>query len=1072
MKKRTKLFSLVLALILALSTLAILPASAENATATGWDGSQSLQPMGSGTEEDPYLIATAANLKWLRDSMPAADASKYQPSGANYGEKESLGLLYGVYEGKFFKQIADIDLNGKTLNSIGFYTNFVADSEGNDRRINAFGGTYDGNGYSIKNGTISASNTGHGLNTNWGNGLFGVIYGATIKNLTLDGLTVNGWGITGALVGISLHNSSAVAGSRDDKINTITNCHVKNTTVNVKNPGKDTKSEEWVASGAMVGYAFGCNISYCTCDADITAPGNYRRLGGIAGLAGADTVIDHCVFTGSLTLDVATLANSQESGYGGIVGSVMPSGIGSANLSTKGTLKVTNCYNSGTFTVNGTATAGIAICWGGIVGSTNQLIYVTGDSAETPAYIIENCYNLWAATWDLLNLTADGNNRRVGGILGSSWHFANKTNSTMWIKDCTSVTVPAAAYEGTNEYRYQTNKTNAATGERYPATVISGVPNVERTTEAIGVETAKIDAAIAAAALPASTVLETATKPVGDGTANAPYIVESAANLVWLREQVANGTEDASAYYIQIADIDLNGRTIYPIGESTAKPFKGVYDGKGYSIKNGIITTRTQNHAFDLNTATGLFGVIAGATVRGIILDKVTVEGYGATGGIVGYAWANLTGVGTAGYNKIQNCKVTHSCLIHAFVPVGSETYGGDYNGNGRAGGIVGTAHATVVDACVNEANVIVPAQFNLAGGIGGVVGFGAAITNCTNSGNILYDASKYKVSSELGFGGIVGFIAPYGPDAAAKGSVSIQNCVNSGALFTTGTKGSSLYFGGILGGANTLTAGATYTIDHCYNTNTTNYLSATGSDYRVGGLVGSYWLGNGNNCETLNIANSYSVTMNGSTTGYKGNNEYRAQFNNKPSSGKVCIQIGLSDDTFTDAPTSATYPANATVGTKTASEMADAIAAVNSAITSAQTAAYHGSALISYKGYQSTAPADGKVDLRLVFGVDVPENELENYSRIHVYAIGSSNYESLETTKVYTSIQGTKADNSPVTYTASEFGTEYLAALKVAGVPTTGTYTLKLVGIISSRTVGDSYEVSTITVTITNGAA
>ena len=58
------------------------------------------------------------------------------------------------------------------------------------------------------------------------------------------------------------------------------------------------------------------------------------------------------------------------------------------------------------------------------------------------------------------------------------------------------------------------------------------------------------------------------------------------------------------------------------------------------------------------------------------------------------------------------------------------------------------------------------------------------------------------------------------------------------------------------------------------------------------------------------------------------------------------------------------------------------------------------------------------------------------------------------------------------MTYTASEFDTEYLAALKVTGVPTTGTYTLKLVGIISSRTVGDSYEVSTITVTITNGAA
>ena len=1087
MKRKIKTLSLVLALILSLSALAIFPATAS--AATGWDGSQSVKPIGSGTENDPYLIATAANLRWMRDQVYDASSAAYKPDGEKYHLKEELGMLFGVFEGKYFKQIADIDLNAKTLNSIGYYTNFTANTdEGNDRRINAFAGVYDGNGYSIKNGTISSSNKTHALNPFWGNGLFGVIYGATIKNLTLDNLAVEGWGITGALVGISLYHSTATEGSRDDKSNTIYNCHVKNTTVTVNNPGENTNSNEYTASGAMIGYAFGCDISYCTCDADITAPGNFRRLGGIAGLAGADTVIDHCVFTGSITLDVDTVANSLESGYGGIVGSVMPAGIGSVNCSTTGVLKITDCYNSGTFAVDGTA-ADQTICYGGILGSSNVLIYVAEDAQDPYPYLIENCYNLFEATTNSMNF--DTTSRRTGGIVGSSWHTGGATASTLYLKDCTSVTVDAVGYDGNNEYRTSPNLSSAATGSKNGATVVDGsVPNLaDHNTATILTETDKIDAAIVAKAIlhEDAEVYDVAIKPIGAGTEYAPYLVESAANLNWIREQVADKKPMSGEYFLQINDIDLEGKAIYPIGASTLAPFKGIYDGQGFSVKNGVITTSVKDNDFNLTFGTGLFGVIQTAKVHSVVLDGVTVDGYGVTGGIVGIAYAT----GANSKNSIQNCIVKSTCVIQARNPIGSESETSSFHGPGNMGGIVGMAYATSIEACVNEAHVIAFGAFSHGAGIAGTAGAGTAIRNCANKGSLLFDHSQYAMAGEAGWGGIVGFCYPYAGNSP-KGDLTIESCYNSGAMYQVGLPVTAVfYWGGIIGGFNALPAGYTYKISHCYNTNDKNYIDISGTGRRVGGLVGVYWTNEGAQYAPVKIDNSYSVqiTEGGNLSTYYGTNEYRAWLQRKVEGNLPCISIMLADGTYglglESATVNATYLPGVTVGTKTASELTGYLTAIDTAITAAQTAAYHGAPLITYYGYQSTVPANGKVDIRLVFGVDIDGANLHDWSNIHVYAIGNSDDVGLDTQVLYTSVRGTKANGDTVLYHSNAYtgsgsgATEvvainhnYLATLTIGNVPTTSSYTLRVVGVISPNVSGAAYEFSAIEITITNGVA
>ena len=123
---------------------------------------------GSGTIDDPYLISTAEHLNNIRYHMD-----------------------------KHFKQINDIDLSVfDNWEPIGI---FIFDR---GRRIDGFYGTFDGNGYTIKNLTINRPNE-HSV------GLFGclqrkgvlnnVTYGE-LKNIRLENIDVVGNTIIGGLV--------------------------------------------------------------------------------------------------------------------------------------------------------------------------------------------------------------------------------------------------------------------------------------------------------------------------------------------------------------------------------------------------------------------------------------------------------------------------------------------------------------------------------------------------------------------------------------------------------------------------------------------------------------------------------------------------------------------------------------------------------------------------------------------------------------------------------------------------------------------------------------------------------
>lgn len=445
MKTQNRVISLLLAACMMLSLCAALPfvASAEVVSTSGWDGKTATQPEGSGTKDDPYLIADAANLLWLQKQIPAAD--RVNDSHADV----VAGKYTAKFAGMYFLQTQDIDLNGKEFMSIGYYF-------ANAKRTASFGGTYDGQGFAIRNGKITSQNTGHGLNVNWGHGLFGMIHGATIKNIVLDNVQVEGHGVTGAIVG-------RAAATADDKekgetLNVIENCVVNaNCTVTANYPTSvDTAKlsadyDQASRAGGIVGMAYGTTVRYCVNHAAINVPGNWVMTGGVVGSAGYNTTVEYCVNTGKITYDLATYQNKAECAVGGIVGFISPYSAGVVDKTLVGNTVIRNCYNSGIFYFNmGENVVGKALYWGGILGGANSLSKATNK--------IENCYNLHALRKGengiAANIAVDNHNYRFGGLLGSYWIGKGADVGVLEVLNSASVDIDENAYEGTNQCRY------------------------------------------------------------------------------------------------------------------------------------------------------------------------------------------------------------------------------------------------------------------------------------------------------------------------------------------------------------------------------------------------------------------------------------------------------------------------------------------------------------------------------------------------------------------------------------------------------------------------------------------
>lgn len=288
-----------------------------------WAADSAIFASGAGTETEPYLIANAGQLAAFRDAVNAGDD----------------------YDGKYVALGADIDLESAEWTPIGVGTR---KSSGIAEGSTPFAGTFDGAGHVIS-GLKIASIQG----ADFAIGLFGILDGATVKNLTvadaevavpqselagiLCGMMANDATASGVSVSGSVSGKAGVGGiaGRMTLSGTIENCENSGAIA-----GTSYSVGGIVGEQKNYGAASGCTNSGAVSTSNAGAYG----IGGIVGWARYDGAAP--AYAASAPITVTGCANSASvqggSCAGGIVGTFYNAGTVSGNANTAASIASSN----------------------------------------------------------------------------------------------------------------------------------------------------------------------------------------------------------------------------------------------------------------------------------------------------------------------------------------------------------------------------------------------------------------------------------------------------------------------------------------------------------------------------------------------------------------------------------------------------------------------------------------------------------------------------------------------------------------------------------------------------------
>ena len=232
------------------------------------------------------------------------------------------------------------------------------------------------------------------------------------------------------------------------------------------------------------------------------------------------------------------------------------------------------------------------------------------------------------------------------------------------------------------------------------------------------------------------------------------FYINNLADLVMFRDYVYSGEKNYAGDTIFVtADIDATATVwAYGVGllqdptddavpddDSSLNPFKGIFDGQGFTIRGLKIVSENKQQA-------GLFQCIEGATIKNLNLEDCTISGKGhRVAAIVARAFPDADKD-----NIIQNCNVINSTITCS----ASET--ADFS---LIGGIAGTVNKTKIIGCaVNNCTINGTTRgdgatpyCNGAGGIVGRLNGVCSVLNCT-----VFGGTKVY-GKAIGVGAIIG---------------------------------------------------------------------------------------------------------------------------------------------------------------------------------------------------------------------------------------------------------------------------------------------------------------------------
>ena len=833
------------------------------ATQAGWKG--------SGTEADPWLIETPADLIALSDSVNYGT-----PINVNVGAR--AGQVARAFEGKYFKVTKYINMSGIVFNPIG----------GLDETYR-FGGTFDGGSKSISNLTV---NVGYGYNA----GLFGAadttsviknvnLYNpkvtgtyfftggvvgysqGTVENCTVTNPVINGVWVCGGVAAIAGHASkltvtggkitgdSQTGGVLGVTRNDASELVATNTTVTC------FSTTETSSAGGVVGY-FGENgrystLSDCYFSGDVVATKNGEFVGGISGVNTRGNFV-RCFSTAQV---VSTSSSFSTGSYGGIVGAtqdgnftdclftgeIVPKSyrVGSIVgyvivIKTDSTqadhITLTNCLVSG---INQTTTSQQ---WAPYAGYFDAAPNRSMNAGANPIVTVNSYYDEQMLPTIATKLGAKKTSELtqatgIEGFADSVWTFtagqypALKKWATTTVGRVASAVIALADTVQTTKTVTSDFTGNAGSGITWQllnggarGTQGHSLSVIDKKTYhlngVIGTDTVVIYSSSAVRYLIVN--VAPANLFEGDGTAESPYLIKNKQDLITLSNATFNNKMSFDGVHFLITndidvegDQDFNGIAIKGSSQSSTLSFGGILDGGNHTI-HGIKMIRCYEENGNLiggsstNSYSGFVNALkANGTVKNVRIGKDCVfEFYSRSGAVVGY---NHGG-------KILNCR------NYADVKAHSGTIGGITGCNNKPG---------VISGCYNSGRIWTSYQY--AAGIA-AQNYGV-IENCQNDGEIMAKSfdEYYSSNSANSAGGIC--------EATLSDGV-IKNCLNTGYVHAP------KYVGGILAWHNGNKGNTP--LENCISTGQVSYnqvystdnvyLDSTLKDATIGNMIGKIY--------------------------------------------------------------------------------------------------------------------------------------------------------------------------------------------------------------------------------------
>ena len=275
----------------------------------------------------------------------------------------------------------------------------------------------------------------------------------------------------------------------------------------------------------------------------------------------------------------------------------------------------------------------------------------------------------------------------------------------------------------------------------------------------------------------AKTVTVTLEAVTGDGSASSPYIIGSKEALVYFAQQVNSGVKKYVDGHVKLSgNIDLQDMSWTPIGPNWTSPFRGHFDGAGYTI-SGLNVTNARTYY-------GFFGCLDNATVENLTLkgQVYCAEPYARVGGLAGYAIGDVT---------IRNCG---SAVNVSALARGCEGVGGLVGGYEDGIEYKWEDHKMVIENAYNAGNVVCTGT-DANATIGGLVGGNkncVQLKNCYNAGTVYGPGVQ-----------AAGLLGNAGWQTGDNCKSSMKGCYNAGQVVGAEGKAFGLYGKGTIEPAN-----------------------------------------------------------------------------------------------------------------------------------------------------------------------------------------------------------------------------------------------------------------------------